>query len=102
MGFDGLTLSKFFNPDLPLSPDVYEAFIAEFAPIIKNFQNKTEEMGLGKTFKINAEIGDVCIQFKIMDENNFIGIVSHKNALQGKIDYYANLEVNKFQQAFDV
>ena len=102
MGFDGITLSKYFAKEVPLSPDVYEAFIAEFGPLVKSFYAKSFELDLGTPKSISAEMDNVNIQFKVLSKNYFLAVVSSKNAYLGKIDYYSSVEAVKFQKAFDI
>lgn len=102
MGFDGVTLSKYFNKVLPFSPDVFEAFVAEFGPLVKSFYEKAKEMDLGQTQNINASMETVHISFKAINNNYFLAIVSNKDAFPGKVEYFASLEVKKLKKAFDI
>jgi len=102
MGFDGITLSKYFSKELPLSPDVFEALIADYSPLVKGFHEKSYNLDLGKTKNITATMNNVSILFKVLNNNYFLAVISSQNAYLGKIDYYSSIEAKKFQAAFDV
>ena len=52
IGFDGITLSKYFSKELPFSPDVFEALVADYSDLVKEFHNKSLALDLGKTKNI--------------------------------------------------
>lgn len=102
MGFDGMTLSKYFNTDLPMSEEVFEALIGEFIPVVKGFHSKSTEMSLGNTKNITADTEKTTLLFKILNDNYFLAIVASKRAFVGKIDYLATQETKKFMELFNV